>query len=158
MQEVDDQWGAEVLRFEVTVMFPSDRQVARALHKQAVAQREKIQTELLAEGKRIQVEIMSDAQKYKTEKEAEAYLYKNTKEGEGDKEKTMRLAEAERQSIEMINESLTSKTGEEVVKMRMTNEFLSKFGQFAKGSNQIVMTSDVCDINKFVSTAEDIFK
>jgi len=72
MKEVTPNWGAEVKRFEVTDMKPTDKIVAHSLHKRAVAEREKKETILRAEGDRERLARESDAAFYKSQKEAEA--------------------------------------------------------------------------------------
>jgi len=57
-----EAWGAEVLRYEVTEMTPSDRRVKDSLHKKAVAEREKKETILRSEANREKQARESDAQ------------------------------------------------------------------------------------------------
>lgn len=72
MQDITDTWGVTITRFEVINLYPSDRMVQNSLHKQAVAQREKIWMTLTAEANREKTMIYADANLYKTKKAADA--------------------------------------------------------------------------------------
>lgn len=113
-------WGAKVLRFEVTDMRPSDRVVANSLHKRAVAEREKKETILRSEADREKRNRESDAAFYRQQKEAEAYRFKQQKEGDGDKSRMLAKAEAEKESLTMLNTVLNTMEGRSAVKMRLT--------------------------------------
>jgi regulator of protease activity HflC (stomatin/prohibitin superfamily) len=54
-------WGAQVLRFEVTSLEPSDSAVLHSLHKQATAERDKREAIKNAEADKARIELAAQA-------------------------------------------------------------------------------------------------
>jgi regulator of protease activity HflC (stomatin/prohibitin superfamily) len=154
-----NEWGCSLKRFEITDLEPSDRSVADSLHKQATAEREKLETVLRAEAKRIEVENESDAFFYRQQKESDAYRYKQEQEGHGQAQKILLKAEAEKKSITLIAEAMDeSESSEEAIKMRLSYEYLSQFGNLAKENNTMIIPSNLTDVASMLSAGSKILK
>lgn len=157
MKEGASEWGCKINRFEITDLSPSDDAVAKSLHKQATALRDKKEKVLGSEGDKISTENRAIADMFKVKQEADAYRYQQEQKGEGDKALLKAQGEGEAARIESIARSLSCAGGGDVVKMVLSQRYIDAFSQLAQKSTTTLLPSDVGDVAKMVATGANIF-
>lgn len=169
MMEGLAEWGARVLRFEITHLKPTDEEVSKSLHKQATAQRiaketvltaeaEKTRVEKEAEAEKSRVQLAAEAEMFRIKQEADAKRYEKEQEGLGEKARIEAIAQGEQARIRMYGEALESVGDtEQTTNMMLGMEYITKFGELAKESTSVVVPSDVTDLSKMISVGASVF-
>lgn len=143
------EWGAKVIRFEVTDLQPDSDRVVNSLDNQSVAERE-----------RRELVIGAEASKREAELKADAYRYQQVTEATGDAEQVRLNADARAYEVEKkaaadaerirIIAKAIDEAGQEAANFMLAQGYITEFGQLAGNSNTMVVPGDVTDLAKII--------
>lgn len=88
------KWGAEVLRFEVTELKPTDKRIDDSMTLQAISERQRTETITNSHAYREEHIIKAEGDLMKTKQDADAYLYKQQKLAEAEYFKVVQASDA----------------------------------------------------------------
>ncbi len=163
LDEATDAWGIRVTRVEIKNIIISDKELAEAMEKQMIAERERrasvIRAEgirksqiLEAEGKKQSAILVAEGEKQATILAAEAKREAEICEGEGEAERIMLVEQAKAEGIKLINASQPSN---EV----LTIKSLDALAEAANGqSNTIIIPSEIQGLAGLAKSASEVFK
>ncbi len=163
LDEATDAWGIKVTRVEIKNIIISDKELAEAMEKQMIAERNKraeiITAEgyrkskiLKAEGDKQSAILVAEGEKQARILAAEAQREADICEGEGEAEKIMLVEQAKAEGIKLINASQPSN---EV----LTIKSLDALTEAAKGkSNTIIIPSEIQGLAGLAKSASEVFK
>ena len=163
LDDATDSWGIKITRVEIRNIIVSDRDLAEAMEKQMIAEREKRAAIITAEGFRkstiLKAEgikqaaiLEAEGQKQARILAAEAQREADICEGEGEAEKIMLVEQAKAEGIKLIN---ASEPGEGV----LTLKSLDALQEAAKGdSNTIIIPSEIQSLAGLAKSASEVFK
>lgn len=163
LDDATDSWGIKVTRVEIRNIIVSDKELAEAMEKQMIAEREKraaiIKSEgirksaiLEAEGYKQSAILRAEGEKQARILAAEAQREADICEGEGEAEKIMLVEQAKAEGIKLIN---ASEPGHGV----LTLKSLDALQEAAKGdSNTIIIPSEIQGLAGLAKSASEVFK
>lgn len=163
LDEATDSWGIRVSRVELKNIIISDKELAEAMEKQMIAERNKraeiITAEgyrkakiLKAEGDKQAIILEAEAQKQKTILEAEGRREADICEGEGEAEKIILVEQAKAEGIKLINASEPSQ-------QYLTIKSLDSLATLGEGeANTIIVPSEIQSIAGLVKSASEVIK
>lgn len=76
------------------------------------------------------------------------------KEGNGDRLRILAKATAEKESLIMLNEVLSTDIGLKAMKMRLTENYISQLNNLAKPKNCIIMSKNINEITSVLNYGE----
>lgn len=151
-----DPWGVKVLRYEIKSIQPP-RDVLDAMEKQMRAEREKRAKILESEGDRDSKINRADGMKQETIKYSEADKQKRINEAEGQASAILAVARATAEGLETIAKALNAPGGKEAAQLRVAEEYVKEFGNFASDANTIIVPATPTDMSAMVATAFSVF-
>ena len=163
LDEATDAWGIRVTRVEIRNIIISDIELAEAMEKQMIAERNKRAAIITAEGIRKSAILEAEGKKQAAILEAEgakqakilaaeAQREADICEGEGEAERIMLVEQAKAEGIKLINASAPSN---EV----LTIKSLDALAEAANGqSNTIIIPSEIQSLAGLAKSASEVFK
>lgn len=163
LDEATDAWGIRVTRVEIRNIIISDIELAEAMEKQMIAERNKRAAIITAEGIRKSAILEAEGKKQAAILEAEgakqakilaaeAQREADICEGEGEAERIMLVEQAKAEGIKLINASAPSN---EV----LTIKSLDALTEAANGqSNTIIIPSEIQSLAGLAKSASEVFK
>lgn len=160
VEELDkaaNPWGVKVLRYEIKNINPPQG-VIDAMEKQMKAEREKRATVLESEGDRDAVINAAEGEKARVIAESEAELTKQVNEAKGEAEAIIAVAEATAEGIEKVGAAIEKEGGSRAVELRIAEDYMTRFGEFGKNSNTVILPANMGDMGSMIAAATSIFK
>ncbi len=160
VQEVDqasEAWGVKVLRYEIKNITPP-RDVLDAMEKQMRAEREKRAAILKSEGERDAKINSAEGEKQRVIKESEANRQQQVNEAEGEAQAILAVATATAESLQQIAAALQKPGGDDAMRLRLGEEWISQFGKLAKAGNTFVVPANLSDMSSMLAVATSIVK
>jgi regulator of protease activity HflC (stomatin/prohibitin superfamily) len=155
VNEVDkasDPWGIKILRYEIkNINPPSD--VLAAMEKQMRAEREKRAVVLSSEGDRDAVINVAEGDKQQVIKASEATKLKQINEAEGEANAILAIANATADGLRAVASATQNPGGYEAVQLRVADNYITQFGELAKESNTMILSSNAADVAGMIATA-----
>jgi regulator of protease activity HflC (stomatin/prohibitin superfamily) len=155
VNEVDkasDPWGIKILRYEIkNINPPSD--VLAAMEKQMRAEREKRAVVLSSEGDRDAVINVAEGDKQQVIKASEATKQKQINEAEGEANAILAIANATADGLRAVASATQNPGGYEAVQLRVADNYITQFGELAKESNTMILSSNAADVAGMIATA-----
>lgn len=163
LMEAAEPWGVNIKRYEITEILP-DREIQRAMDKQAVAERERREQVLTAEGLKKSQILQSEGIKLKKQNESEGELIKIRNEATAEKEKRILEAEGEAQSIlmrakaqaealQLIGNVMGTKEGQVAAQLDIAKDYLEMYGEMGSKSNTMVFSKEPGDVHAMLAQA-----
>lgn len=144
MAHTNDNWGVDVLRYEVTDIHP-DARVSASLNLQSLAEREKRQEIIKAEGDRQAQQTRAEGQAFDIERQASANA------------KAIKLgADAQAYAIIKIAEALRSDMGRESVQIDLAKGYFETLSKLGEKSRLIMIPEDASDVSKMITRATSV--
>ena len=163
LDDATDSWGIKVTRVEIRNIIISDKELAEAMEKQMIAERNRRAQVIAAEGERKSAILVAEGYKQSAilraegEKQArilaaEAQREADICEGEGEAEKIMLVEQAKAEGIKLINASEPSQG-------LLTLKSLDALQEAANGkSNTIIIPSEIQGLAGLAKSASEVFK
>lgn len=179
MEKGAQEWGCQVIRFEVTDLVPADQHVTDSMNKQSVAERDRRQLTITAEAHKRETELKSEAYRFKQQAEAEgdaqkirlnadarAYEVERQAQAEATRVRLnaeakayemMQQADAESKRIQMIGQAL-QETGPNTAQMLLSQQYINELGKFAGKGTTLILPQTMSDLGSVIATGMASFK
>jgi regulator of protease activity HflC (stomatin/prohibitin superfamily) len=161
-------WGVKVNRYEVKNITPP-QSIKDAMEKQMRAEREK--RALIAESEGDKMAKINRAEGDKQAKiniaEGERQQLINISEGEkqrrineaqGRAQEILLVAEATSEALKQVGRAIQEGGGEDAVSLRIAEAYIAEFGRLAKGTNSMIIPSNVVDLASMVAVGKEVLK
>jgi regulator of protease activity HflC (stomatin/prohibitin superfamily) len=157
LDKASEAWGVKVLRYEIkNITPPAD--VLAAMEKQMRAEREKRAVILTSEGQRDAAVNTAEGEKQQTIKSSEAQRQQSINVAHGQAEAILAIATATAEGIRRVAEAIRVPGGLEAVNLRVAEQYVTQFGEIARGSTNLVLPANVADIGSMVALAMTAIK
>jgi regulator of protease activity HflC (stomatin/prohibitin superfamily) len=157
LDKASESWGVKVLRYEIKNITPP-RDVLAAMEKQMRAEREKRAVILTSEGARDAAINNAEGEKQQVIKASEAKKQQSINEAEGAATAILSIAQATAEGIRKVGDAITVPGGFEAVRLRVAEQYVSKFGELAKASNTLVLPANAADVGSMIALAMNVLK
>ncbi len=157
LDKASEPWGVKVLRYEIKNITPP-RDVLAAMEKQMRAEREKRAVILTSEGARDAAINNAEGEKQQVIKASEAKKQQSINEAEGSARAILSIAEATAEGIRKVGDAITVPGGFEAVRLRVAEQYVSKFGELAKSTNTLVLPANAADVGSMIALAMNVLK
>jgi len=157
LDKASASWGVKVLRYEIKKIMPS-HETLEAMEKQMRAEREKRAVILTSEGQRDAQINEAEGQKQRVIKESEATRQLQINEAEGQAQAILAVANATAAGLRSIAEVLRQPGGDEAMRLRVAEQYVTQLGQLAKEGNTFVIPADLSDIASMLTLATTLVK
>jgi regulator of protease activity HflC (stomatin/prohibitin superfamily) len=157
LDKASEPWGVKVLRYEIKNITPP-RDVLAAMEKQMRAEREKRAVILTSEGARDAAINNAEGEKQQVIKASEAKKQQSINEAEGAARAILSIAEATAEGIRKVADAITVPGGFEAVRLRVAEQYVTKFGELAKASNTLVLPANAADVGSMIALAMNVLK
>jgi regulator of protease activity HflC (stomatin/prohibitin superfamily) len=156
LDKATESWGIKVLRYEIkNITPPAD--VLAAMEKQMRAEREKRAVILQSEGARDANINNAEGEKQQVIKASEARRQQQINEAEGEASAILAVAKATAEGIRQVAAAIETPGGQNAVRLRVAEQYVSQFGELAKGSTNLVLPANVSDVGAMVALAMNVF-
>jgi regulator of protease activity HflC (stomatin/prohibitin superfamily) len=155
LDKASEPWGVKVLRYEIKNITPP-QDILAAMEKQMRAEREKRAVILTSEGARDAAINTADGAKQEVIKASEARRQQQINEAEGEASAILAVATATAQGIRLIADSLQVQGGTEAMQLRVAENYIAQFGEFAKKTNTLILPANTGDVASMIATAMTI--
>src|SRR4051812_5502612 len=157
LDKASEAWGVKVLRYEIKNITPPE-DILAAMEKQMRAEREKRAVILTSEGQRDAAINTAEGNKQQTIKNSEASRQQSINVAEGQAEAILAIATATAEGIRRVAESIGVPGGLEAVNLRVAEQYLTQFGEIARGSTNLVLPANLTDVGSMVALAMTAIK
>ncbi|MFT5635568.1 MAG: regulator of protease activity HflC (stomatin/prohibitin superfamily) [Cognaticolwellia sp.] len=158
VREIDkasDPWGIKVLRYEVRNITPSDN-VIHTLEKQMEAERQKRAEITLAEAEKESTINLSEGERQEAINLSEGDKQKQINEAHGRAQEIAILTQASAEGINLIAKAAASPSGDQAIKMRLLEQFISQTGNILKTADVSIVPSEVAKLEGFFQGMEKV--
>eukprot|EP00028_Trichosphaerium_sp_Am-I-7-wt_P004835 CAMPEP_0168525890 /NCGR_PEP_ID=MMETSP0405-20121227/11597_1 /TAXON_ID=498012 /ORGANISM="Trichosphaerium sp, Strain Am-I-7 wt" /LENGTH=220 /DNA_ID=CAMNT_0008548539 /DNA_START=374 /DNA_END=1036 /DNA_ORIENTATION=- len=163
MKDACTKWRCNVLRYEVTDIKP-DPMIAKAMDRQAAAERNRREQVLEATAKKQGMVEVSEGQRQKdinesegmkirilNETSAKATTIRELAQAEADATKMKASAQAE--ALAIVGKSLANEEGKNALKANLSSEYFKSFEKIVQSSNTVVLPQDVGSVDSVIGRA-----
>ncbi|MBM4337306.1 MAG: paraslipin [Deltaproteobacteria bacterium] len=157
LDKASGAWGVKVLRYEIKKIMPS-HETLEAMEKQMRAEREKRAVILTSEGERDAQINAAEGQKQRVIKESEATRQLQINEAEGQAQAILAVANATAEGLRNIAEALRLPGGEDAMRLRVAEQYVSQLGNLAKAGNTFVIPANLSDVASMLTLATTLVK
>jgi regulator of protease activity HflC (stomatin/prohibitin superfamily) len=155
LDKATESWGIKVLRYEIKNITPPV-DVLAAMEKQMRAEREKRAVVLTSEGQRDAAINNAEGEKQQVIKASEARKQQQINEAAGQAEAILAVATATAEGIRQVAIAIETPGGSDAVRLRVAEQYVTQFGQLAKGATNLVLPANVADVGAMVSLAMNV--
>lgn len=145
VDEASDPWGIKVTRYEIKGIDPPQT-IRDAMEKQMRAEREKREQIALSEGDKQAKINRAEGDKQEAIKKSEGERIKRENEAQGQAYAILEVAKATAEGIRQIALAINEPGGKESVSMRIATDWIESFGKLAKGTNSMIVPTNVADM------------
>ena len=155
LDKATESWGIKVLRYEIKNITPPV-DVLAAREKQMRAEREKRAVILTSEGQRDAAINSAEGLKQQVIKASEARKQQQINEAAGQAEAILAVATATAEGIRQVAIAIETPGGTDAVRLRVAEQYVTQFGQLAKGATNLILPANVADVGAMVSLAMNV--
>ncbi len=148
IDKASDPWGIKVLRYEVRNITPSDN-VIHTLEKQMEAERQKRAEITLAEAEKESTINLSEGERQEAINLSEGDKQKQINEAHGRAQEIAILTQASAEGINLIAKAAALPSGDQAIKMRLLEQFISQTGNILKTADVSIVPSEVAKLEGF---------
>jgi regulator of protease activity HflC (stomatin/prohibitin superfamily) len=156
LDKASEAWGIKVLRYEIKNITPPG-DILAAMEKQMRAEREKRAVILQSEGQRDAAINTAEGEKQQVIKASEARKQQQINEALGQAEAILSVATATAEGIKRVAEAVKVDGGHDALRLRVAEQYVTQFGQLAKGSTNLVLPANISDIGSMIALAMNVF-
>ena len=158
LNEVEQPWGMRVHRYEIkNIDVP--RTVQQAMERQMTAERERRAVVARSEGQQQSTVNDAEGQKQELINQSEGEMQRRINEAEGRAREIEEIANATAEAIERVAEAVTKPSGEEAVRLRLAEQYLSTIARLGKKENKVLLPADLTRFDAVIDgLALDEFK
>lgn len=149
--EVADQWGIKVHRYEIKNIVPP-ASVRDAMERQMGAERHRRALLAQSEGQKMAMVNESEGRKQELINQSEGELRRRVNEAEGKAAELLAIADATAESIRKLGGALSVPGGTEAVRLRLSQDAVSKVGELARPNVKILMPKDITRMEELLSS------
>jgi regulator of protease activity HflC (stomatin/prohibitin superfamily) len=157
LDKASGTWGVKVLRYEIKKIMPSP-ETLEAMEKQMRAEREKRAVVLTSEGQRDARINEAEGQKQRVIKESEAARQRQINEAEGQAQAILAVANATAEGLRHIAASLEQPGGENAMRLRVAEQYVSQLGNLARAGNTFVVPANLSDVASMMTLATTLVR
>ncbi|MDR1578057.1 MAG: paraslipin [Deltaproteobacteria bacterium] len=161
-------WGIKVNRYEVKNITPP-QSIKDAMEKQMRAEREKRALIAESEGEKLAKINIAEGEKQAKINIAEGERQQLINVSEGEKQKRINEAQGRAQEITLVAEAtaealrrvglaIIESGGQDAVSLRIAEAYIAEFGKLAKGSNSMIIPSNVVDLASMVAVGREVIQ
>ena len=151
ISEVSESWGIQVHRYEVkNIEVPGS--VRDAMERQLTAERDRRALLARTEGEKQAMINDSEGLKMEMINKSEGEMTKRINEAEGKAQEILSVAQATADSIKEIGGALCQEGGNDAIKLRLAQAYLSQFGTLAHQDTQILLPADITKLDDLLSS------
>ncbi len=151
MQEVEDQWGVQVKRFEIKNIVPP-ASVKESMEKQMSAERERRALISQSEGQRQSKIDKSQGVKMQVINQSEGEMQRRINEAEGQADAIETIGKATAKSIETVAAAISVEGGADAVRLRLSQQYLRSLGQLADPKTKVVLPADLTKVEDLLAS------
>ena len=156
VDEASDPWGIKVTRYEIKNI-ETPQTIRDAMEKQMRAVREKREQIALSEGD-MQAKInRAEGQKQESVKHSEGVRVKIENEALGQATAILEVAKATANGIREIATAIEMPGGKDAVSLRIATDWIGSFANLAKGTNSMIVPTNVADIASVTAILRNAF-
>lgn len=149
IDKASDPWGVKVLRYEIKDITPTNH-VIDTLEKQMEAEREKRAEITRATAEKEKLINISEGERQKAINLSQGEMQKRINESEGKAESIRLVAESTAQSIAMVGEAIAMPGGNDAVKMKLVEDYISQLDGVIKESNVSFFPAELATLKGIV--------
>ena len=151
MQEVEDQWGVQVKRFEVKNIVPPSS-VRESMEKQMSAERERRALISRSEGQRQSQIDKSEGVKMQLINQSEGEMQRRINEAEGRADAIETIGSATAKSIETVAAASSVEGGADAVRLRLSQKYLRSLAHLADPKTKVVLPADLSKVEDLLAS------
>ena len=151
LQEVEDQWGVQVKRFEVKNIVPP-QSIRESMEKQMSAERERRALIFQSEGKRQSQIDKSEGVKMQVINQSEGEKQRRINEAEGRADAIETLGKATAKSIETVAAAISEGRGADAVRLRLSQKYLRSLAHLADPKTKVVLPADLSKVDDLLDS------
>ena len=151
LQEVEDQWGVQVKRFEVKNIVPPPS-IRESMEKQMSAERERRALIAQSEGQRQSRIDKSEGVKMQVINQSEGEMQRRINEAEGRAEAIKTIGTATAKSIETVAAAISVEGGADAVRLRLSQQYLRSLGHLADPKTKVVLPADLSKVDDLLDS------
>ncbi len=158
LSEVEQPWGLKVHRYEIKNI-DTPPTVQRAMERQMTAERERRALVARSEGQQQSTVNDAEGQKQELINQSEGEMQRRINEAEGRAAEIEAIANATAEAIERVAAAVSKPGGEEAVKLRLAEQYLSTIARLGKKENKVLLPADLTRFDAVIDgLALDTFK
>ncbi len=156
VDEASDPWGIKVTRYEIKNI-ETPISIREAMEKQMRAEREKREKIALSLGDKEARINRAEGEKQEAIKKSEGEKLKMENEAFGKATAILEVAKATASGIREIALAVNEPGGKDAVSMQIAGDWIQSFSDLAKGSNTMIIPTNVADIASVTSIVSKAF-
>lgn len=151
ISEVSESWGIQVYRYEVkNIEVPGS--VRDAMERQLTAERDRRALLARTEGQKQAMINDSEGLKMEMINKSEGEMHKRINEADGKAQEIIAIAQATAESITKVGASLIQEGGDDAIKLRLAQAYLTQFGELGQDSTQVLLPADLTKIDEILAS------
>ena len=151
MQEVEDQWGVQVKRFEVKNIVPPSS-VRESMEKQMSAERERRALISRSEGQRQSQIDKSEGVKMQLINQSEGEMQRRINEAEGRADAIETIGSVTAKSIDTVAAAISVEGGADAVRLRLSQKYLRSLAHLADPKTKVVLPADLSKVEDLLAS------
>ena len=144
-------WGIRVHRYEIKNIAPPAT-VRNAMEKQVTAERERKALVAKAEGDRQSRVNRSEGRRVELVNKSEGEMQRRINEAEGRAQEIIAIADATAASIETIADAISAGSGEEAVRLRLSEKYIDRLGSLADRETRVLLPADLTQLDALLAS------